>query len=185
MDLRQFNEFCTIIEKYDPEYRAFNDHRGNIVIQFTNGDIEEILKQIKEVTPAGMIIDWEYTCDEYEITFYEGRNAEYKKYEQKARIIDAAIQGEFGPVDWFESTLHDDSKYSLTLIGPRIDTENGETCTSISFIARQDGFFWKMHQIKNMIKNCGYNAELITFDGDKDHPYSEGTINMKLDGSEL
>lgn len=185
MLLSQFNQFYDIVAKHDSECIAFNDHHANIVIQFTTGDIEEILKEIKDVLPAGMSIAWTYEADAYEITFYEGGDIMKREYEEQARILDASIQGEFGPLDWFGQTLHDDSKYSMTLIGPHIDKDRKETCMSASFRGREDGFFAKMRRIKEMIHNCGYNAELIMFEADRDHPYSEATINLKLDGSEL
>ena len=185
MLLEQFKTFYTIVERYDCKCIAFNDHNANIVIQFSKGDIEEILKEIRRVLPAGMSVEWTYMANQYEITFKEGGDIMRREYEQQAKILDAAIQGEFGPIDWFDQTLHEDSTYSITLIGPHVDTDNDETCTSISFIAREDGFFSKMHKIKNMIKYAGYNVELIKFEANKDCPYSEATINVKLDGSEL
>lgn len=183
MLLDQFNQFYDIVAKHDPECIAFNDHHANIVIQFNTGDIEEILKEIKNILPAGMSIGWTYEADAYEITFYEGGDTMKREYEQQANIVDASIQSEFGPLDWIDQTLHEDSKYSISFMGPRI--EDNETCMSAGFRGREDGFFAKMRRIKEMIHNCGYNAELIKFEADKDHPYSEATINLKLDGSEL
>ena len=72
MLLSQFNQFYDIVAKHDPECIAFNDHHANIVIQFNTGNIEEILKEIKNILPAGMSIGWAHEADAYEITFYEG-----------------------------------------------------------------------------------------------------------------
>ena len=106
-------------------------------------------------------------------------------YKIKADFIDATIVNEFGQLDWFEPTLKENGMYTITFIGPRVDEERKETCKSASFLGRQDAFFSKIHKIKNMIKNCGYNAELIKFEATKELPYSEAKINMNLSGGEL
>lgn len=119
------------------------------------------------------------------------RGENMHEYERKALFLDVSIQNEFGSLDWADQTLDQDDElnytghYHISFTGPCIDTEAGETCRSAGFRGREDGFFSKMHRIKNMIKNCGMTAELIKFYADKDCPYSEATININLDGGEL
>jgi len=178
-----------IVDKYADDYRFINDHELNVVCQIDTDKerIEFILAEIDEVLPAGIIFSHVYMADEYEITFKKIGDdiMNQNPYTVKATFIDASIQNEFGPLDWIDQTLHEDGMYSISFTGPRVNYEEGELCRSAGFLGRQDAFFSKMHKIKNMIKNCGYNAELIKFDADKDCPYSEATINMNLAGGEL
>ena len=174
-----------IVDKYADDYRFINDHELNVVCQIDTDEerMEIILAEIDEKLPAGIIFSHEYIADEYEITFYEGGNAMRKIYERRADVLDALIQNEFGILDYFEPDLSDDGTYTITLIGPHI--QKGETCMSAGFRGREDGFFAKMRRVKDYIKILGYNAELIKYEADRDHLYSEVKINIKLDGSEL
>lgn len=178
-----------IVDEYADDYRFINDHEFNVVCQIDTDEerMEIILAEIDEVLPAGIIFSHVYMADEYEITFKKIGDdiMNQNPYTVKATFIDASIQNEFGPLDWIDQTLHEDGMYSISFTGPRVNYEEGELCRSAGFLGRQDAFFSKMHKIKNMIKNCGYNAELIKFDADKDCPYSEATINMNLAGGEL
>lgn len=177
-----------IVDKYADDYRFINDHELNVVCQIDTDEerMEIILAEIDEKLPAGIIFSHKYMADEYEITFKKiGDDIMKNPYEVKANLIDATILAEFGPLDWWEPNLNENGLYTMTCIGPHVDYENNETCRSAGFIGRQDGFFSKMHKIKNMIRNCGYNTELIKFEATKECPYSEAKININLAGGEL
>lgn len=181
-----------VVDKYSDDYRFINDHELNVVCQIDTDEerIEFILAAIDEQLPAGIIFSHEYTCGEYEITFKEIKGDDImNEYVIKANILDASIHNEFGPLDWVDQTLDQDGDgnytghYHISFTGPRIKKD--ETCRSAGFRGREDGFFAKMHRIKEMIKNCGMTADLIKFYADNECPYSEATINIHLDGGEL
>lgn len=131
-------------------------------------------------------------CNEWdcENCKFEGSD-DMSEYVIKAGMLDITIDNEFGPLDWIDQTLDQDDDlsyiefYHISFMGPRINNEEGETCRSGSFRGREDAFFAKMRRIKEMIKNCGYNADLIKFYADNECPYSEATININLAGGEL
>lgn len=120
----------------------------------------------------------EYDCELEEETMNE--------YVRKSILLNEAIENEFAPLDWADITVHEDEGTgSISFTGPRIRTEDGETCTSAGFRGREDGFFAKMRRVTAMIQNCGYTASMVRFEADKLCPYSEVTIEINFEGGEL
>ena len=77
------------------------------------------------------------------------------------KILEASILAEFPTTKPCEIT-HDENESTYKFQGINLDDcydENGEL-NRILLIARQDGFFWNVHNIKRMIENCGFNATL-------------------------
>ena len=176
------------VDKYSDDYRFINDHELNLVCQIDTDEerIEFILAAIDEQLPAGIYFSHEYTCGEYEITFREVQNM--NRYHINAKILEASIQNEFGPLDWADMTLHEDGKYSMTITGPCYSEccDKEGNLDRIKLLALQDGFFSKMHRIKRMIENCG--LEILNFkkcEATKDDPFSEVTIDIQLTGGRL
>lgn len=137
--------------------------------------------------PYDTYCEGEFDCEPCK---YDKGDDNMNEYVRKALFVDVTIQNEFGPLDWIDQTLDQEGdiytgKYHISFMGPRIDTEAGETCMSGGFRGREDGFFAKMHRIKNMLINCGMTADLIKFYADNECPYSEATIHIHLDGGEL
>lgn len=185
MLLSQIQPIEDLVASLSHDYRIFNDHYARIVIQFEtdSGSFELILKELRPLLPAGTSITWAYQTDSYEITFIE-EGGIYVKYTQESIKLNDKIEEKFAPLDWADITVYEqDGTGSITFTGPCIQED--ETCTSASFRGREDGFFAKMRRIEEMILNCGYNAELIKFEADRDHPYSEATININFEGGEL
>lgn len=192
MLLQVMNSIEDIVEKYTSkkgqDYRFINDHNLNPVCQVETDEesFECILAEIDEVLPAGIIFTHQQYDDGYEITFRKVDTM--NKYVKQSILLNAAIENEFGPLDWVDITVHEeDGTGSISFTGPsrkECINEDGEY-DRICFIARQDGFFSKMHKIKNMIKNCGMTADLIKFEADCEFSYSEATININFEGGEL
>lgn len=188
MMLKVMKAIEDIVDKYSDDYRFINDHELNVVCQIDTDEerIEFILAAIDEQLPTGIVFSHEYTCGEYEITFKEVQNM--NRYHINAKILEASIQNEFGPLDWADMTLHEDGEYSMTFTGPCYSEccdEEGNL-DRIKLLALQDGFFSKMHRIKRMIENCG--LEILSFNkykATKDDPFSEVTINVQLTGGRL
>lgn len=184
MLLQTLNKIEKVVESLSLDHRVLNDHSLNTVIQFeTDSDsFKIILEEIRKILPSDVAMSWVYQGGSYEITFYKVSNM--SEYTMKSILLNAAIENEFAPLDWVDITVYDeDGTGSISFTGPHV--KDDETCKSAGFIGRQDGFFSKMHKIKNMIQNCGYSAELIKFEADKLCPYSEATININFEGGEL
>ena len=180
-----------IVDKYSDDYRFINDHELNVVCQIDTDEerIEFILAEIDEKLPAGIIFTHEYVCDEYEITFKKIKgNDIMNPYVEKATLLDVSIENEFGPLDWADQTIYEDGEYSITFTGPCYSEccdEDGNL-DKIKLIALQDGFFWKMHNIKRMIENCGFEVlSFSKYEATKDDPWSEVSISINLIGGEL
>lgn len=105
------------------------------------------------------------------------------EYLTTATFIDATIQNEFAPLDWADQTLYEDGTYSITFTGPTYSEccdKNGKL-NNIKLLALQDGFFWKMQNIKRMLHHCGFeDVKLTKYEATKDDPFSEATILIKL-----
>lgn len=188
MMLKVIKAIEDIVDKYSDDYRFINDHELNVVCQIDTDEerIEFILAAIDEQLPAGIVFSHEYTCGEYEITFKEVQTM--NTYLVNAKILEAAIQNEFAPLDWADQTLHENGRLSMTFTGPTYSEccdEDGNL-NGIKLLALQDGFFSKMHKIKRMIEFCG--LEILRFDkyeATKDDPWSEATIDVQLKGGRL
>lgn len=106
---------------------------------------------------------------------YENMRDEYKMenkkyYEKQMSVLENEIQDKFGPLNWWDQTVHCSGRGSIGF------TDDGEG---------EDQFFKKMVEIKEYIESKGYNPELIKFDKDKDHDYYEAIINFNFEGGEL
>lgn len=186
--LKVKNAIEDIVEKYSDDHRFINDHELNVVCQINTDEerIEFILAEIDEQLPAGIYFSHEYTCGEYEITFKEVQNM--NRYHINAKILEASIQNEFGPLEWADMTLHEDGEYSMTITGPCYSEccDKDGNLDRIKLLALQDNFFSKMHKVKRMIENC--DLKILSFnkyEATKDDPFSEVTINVQLTGGRL
>ena len=140
--------------------------------------------------------DLETTCtyDKYCEGEFDCEDCKFKgddkmnPYVVKATLLDVSIENEFAPLDWADQTLDEDGVYMITFTGPcygECCDENGNL-NSIKLLALQDGFFWKMHNIKRMIENCGFAVlSFNKYEATKDDPFSEVTITVDLTGVEL
>lgn len=183
--LKVMNAIENVVEKYSDDYRFINDHELNVVCQIDTDEerIEFILAEIDEQLPAGIVFSHEYTCGEYEITFKEIKGADImNEFEVKTTLLTAAIENEFGPLDWADITVHEEGTGSITFTGPTLSERDWKPG---AFRGAEDAFFAKIRRIKEMIKNCGYTADMIKFEADCDCPYSEATININFTGGEL
>ena len=103
---------------------------------------------------------------------------------EKCTIIDVSIENEFAPLEWFDQTIDkENNTYSITFVGPTYSEccNDDGTFNNIKMLALQDGFFWKMHNIKRMLHNCGYeNVKLIKTEMNKENLCSEATIEIQL-----
>ena len=184
MMLKIMKSIENVVEKYAKDYRFINDHELNVVCQIEADEenIECMLAEIDEKLPIGIVFSHVFADNECEITFKEVKTM--SKYQIECNILDATIQNEFGPLDWADQTLDEDEDlYSITFTGPTYTEccdEDGNL-DGIKLLALQDGFFAKMHGIKRMLHNCGYNdVTLKKYEANKCDPFSEATININL-----
>lgn len=186
MMLKVMNSIENIVDKYARDYRFFNDKDLNVVCQLEcdSENMEHILCEIDQNLPLGINFSHAYSCGSFEITFKEiGDDSMVNEYVAKSILLNASIENEFGPLDWVDTTVHqEDGTGSISFTGPTLSERDWEPG---AFKGAEDAFFAKMRRIKEMIKNCGFAAELIKFEADCDCPYSEATININFDGAEL
>lgn len=116
---------------------------------------------------------------------YEG-SENMNEYVKQSIALNEDIEKEFAPLEWVDITVYEDEGTgSISFTGPRINSEEGETCKSESFRKREDAFFTKMRGIKKLIHCHNMTADLIKFYADNECPYSEATININFEGGEL
>ena len=92
------------------------------------------------------------------------------------KLLEASIISEF-PTVTISQIIHNENESIYKFTGINIDDcYNDEgVLDNIMLIARQDGFFWNVHNIKRMMENCGFNVDI-----DK-NPISE--INNRVEAT--